>query len=100
MNVDLSKYKVVNGTFYRVGTPDEVVRVLEEAREKRLRLAIAYKAESAPQFGRIGRSMGPVKVPLLVHNTRSMGGEELWTDGIVEIRESASHRVLYIAEGG
>lgn len=96
MNIE-AKYKVVNGTAYRVGTPDEVVQVLEKARESRVRLAIAYQAESTPQFGRIGRSTGSLKVALLVHNARSLGGEPLWTDGIVEIRESNGGRVLYKA---
>lgn len=90
-------YKVVNGTSYRLETPDEVVQVLERARESRVRLAIAYRAESQPEYGRVGRSTGSVKVPLLVHNTRSFGGGELWTSGIVEIRESSGGKVLYKA---
>ena len=67
MNTEQTKYKVVNGTFYDEGTPDEVCRVLEYARERRRRLAIAYQAESAPEYGYVGRSMGPVKAPLLIH---------------------------------
>ena len=93
----MNNYRVVNGTSYREGTPDEVVRVLEKAREQRVRLAIAFRAESVPAFGRVGRSTGSTKVPLLVHNARSLGGEALWTDGIVEIRESESKRLLYRA---
>lgn len=95
----MNDYKVVNGTSYRAGTPDEVVRVLERAREQRVRLSIAFRAESVPAFGRVGRSTGEVKIPLLVHNARSLGGEALWTDGIVEIRESATKRLLWRAEG-
>lgn len=60
-----------------------------------LRLAIAFKAESEIKYGRVGRSLGTVKVPLLVHNARSLGGYELWADGIVEIRESQFKRLLY-----
>lgn len=99
MNIDQTKYKVVNGTFYRAETPNEVCEVLERARERRVRLAIAFKAESETRYGRVGRSLGPVKVPLLVHNSRSLGGDELWSDGIVEIRESSGGRVLYSAPG-
>jgi hypothetical protein len=33
MNTEQTKYKVVNGTFYDEGTPDEVCRVLEHAHE-------------------------------------------------------------------
>jgi hypothetical protein len=98
MNVDLTKYKVVNGTFYNAGTPDDLIQVLERARESRVRLAVAYRSESRPEFGRVGRSMGPVKIPLLVHNSRALGGEGLCTSIIVEIRESAGGKVLYRAE--
>lgn len=99
MNVDTSKYKVVNGTFYDLETPDEVCEVLERAREQRRRLAIAYEAESAPEYGRVGRSMGPVKAPLLIHNARSMGGGVICTRIIVEIRDSATKELLYKKPG-
>jgi hypothetical protein len=99
MNIDATKYKVVNGTFYDEGTPDEVCWVLERARERRQRLAIAYQAESAPEFGYVGRSMGPVKAPLLIHNSRSMGGGTICTRIIVEIRDSRTKELLYIAPG-
>jgi hypothetical protein len=99
MNVDETKYKVVNGTFYDLETPDEVCQVLERAREQRRRLAIAYKAESQPEYGRVGRSMGPVKAPLLIHNTRSFGGGVISTKLIVEIRDSATKELLYMAPG-
>src|SRR5574338_1728658 len=100
MNVDMSKYKVVNGTHYTVDTPDEVCQVLERARERRRRLAIAFREERQPEYGRVGRSLGPTrKVPLLVHNTRSLGGGPIWTTGIVEIRDSATKELLYMAPG-
>lgn len=95
MNVDMSRYKVVNGTFYDAGTADEVIQVLERARETRTRLAIAYRAESQPEFGRVGRSTGEVKIPLLVHNARSLGGGAICTRIITEIRESNGGKLLY-----
>lgn len=99
MNVDPTKYKVVNGTFYDPETPDEVCQVLERARERRQRLAIAYREESQPEFGRVGRSTGPVKAPLLIHNSRSLGGGVICTRIIVEIRDSATKELLYAAAG-
>lgn len=99
MNAEQTKYKVVNGTYYHADTPDEVCQVLERAREQRQRLAIAYREESQPEFGRVGRSMGPVKAPLLIHNTRSMGGGVICTNIIVEIRDSATKELLYKAPG-
>lgn len=35
--------------------------------------------------GTIGRSMGPIKIPLLINNRRSMGGGAIMTDCIVRI---------------
>jgi hypothetical protein len=91
----MSERKVVNGTSYDPGTPDEVIRVLEGARGSRVRLAIAYRAESVPEFGRVGRTTGDVKSPILVHNARSLGGFLIPTAIIVEIRESEGGKVLY-----
>lgn len=46
--------------------------------------------------GRIGRSTGSRKIPLLIHNRRAIGGGGILTDCILSIRTSkAPHRVLY-----
>lgn len=85
-----------SGTHYRLDTPDEVVEVLERIRVSRQRVAIIYHAESTPVFGRVGRSMGPtLKVPLVIHNTRSSGGEPVCTTIISEIRTSDGKQILY-----
>lgn len=99
MNVANShSYKVVNGTAYLPGTPDALVAVLEQARASRVRLAVTYSwSEDGPSRGYVGRSTGQVKVPLLVHNARSMGGGCLSEDAVVEIRESRGGRLLYKA---
>ena len=78
----MKTYKHINGTSYRNETPDEVIRVLESARQNRTRLHISLGEtasgrdwlEEFETHGYVGRSMGPVKVPLLVANTRSLGG--------------------------
>jgi hypothetical protein len=93
-----NSYKVVDGTAYLPGTPDEVVRVLEAARASRTRLAFVHSwSDGAAVRGYVGRSTGFFKVPLVVHNARSLGGDCLSEDTIVEIRESAGGRVLYKA---
>lgn len=107
--------KVVNGTTYDARTPDEVIRVLENARAGRYRVWVHYgytsEADAADGVGRkqafldwlgeydhsgyVGRSMGPTKIPLLVHNSRSMGGGGILDGSIIKIRRTDGGRVLY-----
>ena len=104
----MKTYKIVNGTSYDERTPDAVIRVLENARQSRQRLHISLGEtdndrgqlgrdwlEEFETHGYVGRSMGPVKVPLLVANRRSLGGGAILTHCIVRIRTSAGGRVLY-----
>ena len=92
-------YKLTSGgTHYRQDTPEELIKVLERARVSRQRVAIVYRAESAPVYGRIGRSMGPtLRVPLILHTTRSNGGEPVCTSIIAEVRTSDGSHILYQA---
>ena len=99
----MKTYKHINGTSFDERTPDEVIRVLELARQNRTRLHISLGdtsngkdwLEEFESHGYVGRSMGPVKVPLLVANRRSLGGGAILDHCIVRIRESAGGRVLY-----
>lgn len=104
----MKPYQIINGTFYDTRTPDEVIRVLESARLNRTRLHISLGEtdndrgkigrdwlEEFETHGYIGRSMGPVKVPLLLSNSRSIGGGAILDHCIVRIRTSAGGRVLW-----
>lgn len=100
----MKNYKIENGTSYDERTPDEVIRVLENARLNRTRLHVSLGdtetgldwIEEFESHGYVGRSMGPaVKVPLLVANRRSLGGGSILTHCIARIRASAGGRVLY-----
>jgi hypothetical protein len=99
----MKTYKHINGTSFDERTPDEVIRVLESARQNRTRLHISLGdtasgrdwLEEFETHGYVGRSMGPIKVPLIVANRRSLGGGAILDHCIVRIRESAGGRVLY-----
>jgi hypothetical protein len=102
----MKTYKIVNGTSYDQRTPDEVIAVLESARLNRTRLHVSLGEMDGPQAGRdwleendvigyLGRSTGSIKIPLLVHNRRSLGGPGLLDHAIVRIRTAAGGRTLW-----
>lgn len=102
----MKNYKVINGTSYDERTPDQIIRVMESARANRTRLHISLGETSGPNIGRdwldefetygyVGRSTGPIKVPLIVANTRSLGGGPILDHCIVRIRLSVGGQVLY-----
>lgn len=99
-------YKQVNGTNYDARTPDEVVVVLEKARLNRQRVHVSLGYTEGPEAGRdwleenmvhgfIGRSTGSVRIPLIVHNRRSLGGPGLLDHCIVRIRTAAGGHLLW-----
>lgn len=83
----------VNGTTYDSRTPDTVQRALESARSSGARVRLFYGdtatgkawAEEYHVAGTVGRSMGPIKIPLLIANARSMGGGGILDHCIVAI---------------
>jgi hypothetical protein len=84
----------MNGTTYDERTPRAVIDVLERARAEHLRVRIHYGDQGSGQdwgdvydvAGYIGRSTGPVKIPLLIANSRSTGGGAILDHCIVRIR--------------
>lgn len=102
----MKTYKIVNGTSYDQRTPDEVIRVLENARLNRTRLHVSLGETEGPQAGKdwleesfvtgfIGRSTGTIKIPLIVHNRRSLGGPGLLDHCVIRVRTAAGGRVLW-----
>lgn len=93
--------KIVNGTTYHENTPDKVIEVLEKVRASRTRIQVDYGHENGQSWGEryditgyVGRSTGTQKIPLLVHNSRSLGGGSLLTNCIVKIVTSKGKKVL------
>ena len=100
----MNTYKVVNGTSYSENTPDEVIRVLENCRANntRVHLTLGHTdtgrawLEENDVDGTIGRSCGSVKVPILLHNRRCIGGGSILDSCIVRIVTTTKpRRVLY-----
>lgn len=102
----MKHYKTINGTSYDVRTIDEVVAILENARQNRTRLHVSLGETGGPEAGKdwleenmvhgfIGRSTGSIKIPLLIHNRRSLGGPGLLDHCIVRIRTSSGGRILW-----
>lgn len=77
------KYRQLeSGTCYHIETPEPVIKRLEDARINRYRLRLFLGdtktgrdwGEENDTIGRVGRSTGRIKVPLLFRTSRSSGG--------------------------
>lgn len=98
-----TKYKVVNGTSYHNETSENVVNVLERCRMNNVRIVVDYGDVSTGQSwgerydicGSIGRSMGIIKIPLLIKTKRSIGGGGILDHCIIRILSSQGKEVLY-----
>ena len=97
------KYKVVNGTFYDISTNDEVIKILEICRKNNTRIVLDYGNVTTGKSwgdvydisGRIGRSTGEIKIPLLLHNSKSTGGGAISDHCIIGIKTSLGKVPLY-----
>lgn len=106
-NGNIKHYRVVDGTHYTAGmtmadgtvdrraTPQEVIALLETLRRDRTPVRIYYGGEDGQSWlceddviGRIGRSTGRIKIPLLVP-LRGDGGPGLLDACIVRIDRRA-----------
>lgn len=99
----MSTKLVINDTYYDEGTTYEVARVLESVRRDKTRVILRY---GDPETGRdwgdewgiegyVSRSTGTRKIPILVHNTRALGGGAILTAKILKISTSRGGHVLY-----
>lgn len=95
--------KVINGTTFKVSTPDKVCNILNDAMISRRRLKLMYGNletgkswnEEYDIIGYVGRSTGNSKIPLLIANSRSMGGGAILDDCILKITDVKTGQCLY-----
>lgn len=87
----MSNYKVTNDTSYNSATKQSVIDILEYHRQLGTRLKFHYGdtetglAWGDIEVGRIGRSAGDVKVPLIISNSRCLGGGALLDHCVIKI---------------
>lgn len=96
-------YLTLRGTFFHPDTSEDVARAIERARlyDMRVRLwqgdthtGCAW-GESNDVCGRIGRSIGPVKAPLLIARRGSLGGPALLDHCIIAVQNTKTREWLY-----
>ena len=95
------KEKEVGGLYFNEDTPQEVCNAILDMRQKRHRIRVWYGKdgkswnEENDITGYIGKSTGWKPIPILIHNTRSMGGGALLCDCIVKMVDTTAKRVVY-----
>ena len=94
---------ISKNTWFDPGTVPEVRRILDEARVVGTKLRLWYgNVETGLSWldewdiiGRIGRSMGPMRCPILLRTENSNGGGAILTACIIRIMNTATRRDLY-----
>lgn len=84
--------RLPSGTCYHAETPEPVIETLERVRQDQRKIRLFYGNAQTGQswfeqydvIGRIGRSMGPIKVPLLIE-AGEIGGPALLDHCIIRI---------------
>jgi hypothetical protein len=96
------EFQQINGTTYKTSTPARVIEILEHNRiARRSRLVLHYgdgktgRAWGDTETGYIGRSTGSIKIPLIVYNSRSIGGGGILDHCIVKIETAQGKHLLY-----
>ena len=90
-------------TWFSERTPKAVVQILEQYRKNRKSLRLFYGdlvtgtswLDEHDMIGRIGRSMGPMRVPLLITSPSDDGGGAILTASIIRLMDVSSGEVLW-----
>lgn len=86
-------WRVINGTYYHIDTPEQVVSWLETSMARNQRIRVFYGdtntgadwLEENDTMGTIGRSTGKIKIPILIKRSTSTGGLSVLDHAIVKI---------------
>jgi len=97
------KYQQYNGTCYHADTTKEIIMLLERIRFYQIRVRLHWGdiktgrdwCDDLDCKGRLGRSTGSIKIPILLYNSRSMDGGHILDHCIVKIMETKGGKVLY-----
>ena len=97
------EYQQHNGTCYHSETTEQMIFLLETLKANQTRVRFHWgDVKTGKDWGdiydvkgTIGRSTGTIKIPLLIHNSRSMGGGGILDDCIVKITATRGGRVIY-----
>lgn len=100
---------VLNGTHFPGGVNAELCRALEYLRLARIRVRVEYdfrrgRRPGDPvlvddmEYGYVGRSSGPCKVPLLIHSRASSGGPMFSVGNVIRVRTSSKRAKRYPGE--
>jgi hypothetical protein len=92
-----------NGTCYNQKADDKMIQLLEDIRLNETRCRFHWGdtktgldwGDDCDVKGRISRSTGSIKIPLLIPNRQSSGGGAILTDCIVKITTTKGNEVLY-----
>ncbi len=81
----------MSDTHFHPNCPESIRNILERARKSQTRICVYYgdtgtgREWGDVETGRVGRSMGPQKIPIMLYNRRSIGGSGILTSCIVRI---------------
>jgi hypothetical protein len=102
------EYRLFGDTYFDVETPDNLCKILNELcapgnRTNQYRYRIFYGdretgkcwMEEYDTMGYFGRSLGPVKVALLIHNRCSTGGPAIIDKNVMKIVRIKDNYTIY-----
>jgi hypothetical protein len=99
----MKTYKEFKGMSFSEETPIQVMEILQAANEYNWRIRVWYGDtktgrswnEENDIIGNVGKSNGLHKIPLLIKNKRSSGGDGILDDCIIKIVDIRTNEVLY-----